>query len=54
MTSLRLLFQMGNLGNLGKVVSVVQTKPGQGGTVTGQTVSSPVTQLLQVLVPGIS
>lgn len=44
------LFQIGNLGNLGKVVSVVQTKPVQSGAITGQAGSSPVTQILQVLV----
>lgn len=44
------LLQIGNLGNLGKVVSVVQTKPVQSGAVTGQAGSSPVTQILQVLV----
>ncbi|KAM9351260.1 host cell factor 1b [Symphorus nematophorus] len=38
---------IGNLGNLGKVVSVVQTKPVQSGAVTGQAGSSPVTQILQ-------
>ncbi|XP_075882915.1 host cell factor 1b [Nelusetta ayraudi] len=38
---------IGNLGNLGKVVSVVQTKPVQSGVVTGQAGSSPVTQILQ-------
>lgn len=41
--------QIGNLGNLGKVVSVVQTKPVQSGAVTGQAGSNPVTQILQVL-----
>uniref|UniRef100_A0A3B3UK38 Fibronectin type-III domain-containing protein n=1 Tax=Poecilia latipinna TaxID=48699 RepID=A0A3B3UK38_9TELE len=43
-----LLFQIGNLGNLGKMVSVVQTRPVQSGVVTGQAGSSPVTQILQV------
>ncbi|XP_030278155.1 host cell factor 1-like isoform X1 [Sparus aurata] len=38
---------IGNLGNLGKVVSVVQTKPVQSGAITGQAGSSPVTQILQ-------
>ncbi|KAM9855603.1 host cell factor 1b [Aulostomus maculatus] len=38
---------IGNLGNLGKVMSVVQTKPVHSGSVTGQTASSPVTQILQ-------
>ncbi|XP_073326843.1 host cell factor 1b isoform X2 [Pagrus major] len=38
---------IGNLGNLGKVVSVVQTKPVQSGSITGQAGSSPVTQILQ-------
>ncbi|XP_035512747.1 host cell factor 1b, partial [Morone saxatilis] len=38
---------IGNLGNLGKMVSVVQTKPVQSGVVTVQAGSSPVTQLLQ-------
>ncbi|XP_014881354.1 host cell factor 1-like isoform X3 [Poecilia latipinna] len=42
-----LLFQIGNLGNLGKMVSVVQTRPVQSGVVTGQAGSSPVTQILQ-------
>ncbi|XP_037628576.1 host cell factor 1b isoform X10 [Sebastes umbrosus] len=35
---------IGNLGNLGKMMSVIHTKPG---TVTGQAGSSPVTQILQ-------
>lgn len=43
-----LLFQIGNLGNLGKMVSVVQTRPVQSAVVTGQAGSSPVTQILQV------
>ncbi|XP_036960577.1 host cell factor 1-like [Acanthopagrus latus] len=38
---------IGNLGNLGKVVSVVQTKPVQSGAITVQAGSSPVTQILQ-------
>ncbi|GLD69121.1 host cell factor 1-like isoform X1, partial [Lates japonicus] len=38
---------IGNLGNLGKVVSVVQTKPVQSGAVTGQAGSSPVSQIIQ-------
>ncbi|KAE8292730.1 Host cell factor 1 [Larimichthys crocea] len=39
---------IGNLGNLGKVVSVVQSKPGQSGSITaGQAGSSPVAQILQ-------
>ncbi|XP_026187799.1 host cell factor 1b isoform X2 [Mastacembelus armatus] len=38
---------IGNIGNLGKVVSVVQTKPVQSGTVTGQAGSSPVAQIIQ-------
>lgn len=38
---------LSNLGNLGKVVSVVQTKPVQSGAVTVQAGSSAVTQILQ-------
>ncbi|KAM4571253.1 LOW QUALITY PROTEIN: host cell factor 1b [Fundulus diaphanus] len=38
---------LGNLGNLGKVVSVVQTRPVQSGVVTAQAGSSPVAQILQ-------
>ncbi|KAL7398491.1 hypothetical protein ABVT39_010742 [Epinephelus coioides] len=38
---------IGNLGNLGKMMSMVQTKPVQSGAATGQTVGSPVTQILQ-------
>ncbi|XP_023189701.1 host cell factor 1 isoform X1 [Xiphophorus maculatus] len=38
---------IGNLGNLGKMVSVVQTRPVQSAVVTGQAGSSPVTQILQ-------
>ncbi|XP_029993907.1 host cell factor 1-like isoform X3 [Sphaeramia orbicularis] len=38
---------IGNLGNLGKVVSVVQTKPVQSGAITGQAGTNPVTQILQ-------
>ncbi|XP_056239811.1 host cell factor 1b isoform X1 [Seriola aureovittata] len=38
---------LGNLSNLGKVVSMVQTKPVQSGAVTGQAGSSPVTQIIQ-------
>ncbi|MED6291144.1 Host cell factor 1, partial [Characodon lateralis] len=38
---------IGNLGNLGKVVSVVQTSPVQSGVVTGRAGTSPVTQILQ-------
>lgn len=48
MTSAIPLFQLSNLGNLGKVMSVVQTKPVQSGAVTVQAGSSAVTQLLQV------
>lgn len=43
------LFQIGNLGNLGKVVSVVQNQAVQGGVVAGQAASNTVAQLLQVL-----
>lgn len=43
-----ILFQIGNLGNLGKVVSVVQTQPVQSGVVTGQAGSNTVAQILQV------
>ncbi|KAM7411075.1 hypothetical protein PAMA_021179 [Pampus argenteus] len=35
------------LGNLGKVMSVVQTKPVQGGALTAQTGSNPLAQILQ-------
>ncbi|XP_027131415.1 host cell factor 1b isoform X2 [Larimichthys crocea] len=43
---------IGNLGNLGKVVSVVQSKPGQSGSITaGQAGSSPVAQILQGALP---
>ncbi|XP_034027724.1 host cell factor 1-like isoform X2 [Thalassophryne amazonica] len=38
---------LGNLGNLGKVVSVVQTKPVQSGAITGLAGSSPLTQIIQ-------
>ncbi|XP_071333616.1 host cell factor 1b isoform X2 [Trachinotus anak] len=38
---------IGNLGNLGKVVSVVQTKPVQSGAVTGQAGNRPVSQIIQ-------
>ncbi|CAF93413.1 unnamed protein product, partial [Tetraodon nigroviridis] len=38
---------IGNLGNLGKVVSVVQTQPVQSGVVTGQAGSNTVAQILQ-------
>ncbi|XP_042265246.1 host cell factor 1-like isoform X1 [Thunnus maccoyii] len=38
---------LGNLGNLGKVMSVVQTKPVQSGALTGQAGSNPLTQILQ-------
>lgn len=38
---------LSSLGNLGKVMSVVQTKPVQSGAVTGQAGVSPVTQILQ-------
>lgn len=47
-------FQIGNLSNLGKVVSVVQTKPVQSGAVTGQAGSSSVAQILQVLLNDLS
>ncbi|XP_026223503.1 host cell factor 1b isoform X2 [Anabas testudineus] len=40
-----------NLGNLGKVMSVVQTKPVQSGAVTGPAGSSPVTQIIQGALP---
>lgn len=43
------LFQISNLGSLGKLMSVVQTKPVQSGAVTGQAGSSPVAQIIQVL-----
>ncbi|XP_008293463.1 host cell factor 1b [Stegastes partitus] len=43
---------VGSLGNLGKVMSVVQTKPVQSGAATGQAGSSPVTQILQVVLKG--
>ncbi|XP_028309467.1 host cell factor 1-like [Gouania willdenowi] len=38
---------LGNLGNLGKVVSVVQNKSLQGGALTGQPGSAAVAQILQ-------
>ncbi|XP_038154355.1 host cell factor 1b [Cyprinodon tularosa] len=38
---------IGNLGNLGKVVSMVQTRTVQSGAVTGQAGSNPVSQILQ-------
>ncbi|XP_062283164.1 host cell factor 1b [Scomber scombrus] len=38
---------LSNLGNLGKVMSVVQTKPGQSGMLTGQAGNNPLAQLLQ-------
>ncbi|XP_068199305.1 host cell factor 1b [Antennarius striatus] len=38
---------LSSLGNLGKVVSMVQTKPVQSGGITVQAGSSPVTQILQ-------
>lgn len=41
------VFQIGNLGNLGKVVSVVQNPPVQ----SGQAASNAVAQLLQVCLP---
>lgn len=43
------LFQIGNLGNLGKVVSVVQNQAVQSGVIAGQAASNTVAQLLQVL-----
>lgn len=51
MTSSLPLYQLSNLSSLGKVVSVVQTKPVQSGAVTVQAGSNAVTQILQVLVP---
>lgn len=42
---LRPLFQ---ISNLGKVMSVVQTKPVQTSAVTGQASTGPVTQIIQV------
>uniref|UniRef100_A0A8C9X5X1 Host cell factor 1 n=1 Tax=Sander lucioperca TaxID=283035 RepID=A0A8C9X5X1_SANLU len=38
---------IGNLGNLGKMMTVVHTKPVQSGALTVQAGSSPVTQILQ-------
>lgn len=51
MTSSLPLYQLSNLSSLGKVVSVVQTKPVQSGAVTVQAGSNAVTQILQVLAP---
>lgn len=48
MTSSLPLYQLSNLSSLGKVVSVVQTKPVQSGAVTVQAGSNAVTQILQV------
>ncbi|OWK49953.1 Host cell factor 1 [Lonchura striata] len=41
----------GTISNLGKVMSVVQTKPVQSSAVTGQASSGPVTQIIQTKGP---